>query len=245
MRKPIFIMLVLLVMTSFTRGKNSDPLFEKKLSKMKAAEVDTLYTGMRRSLESKRVTLKNSWKGADEAKRQKLRAEARSLLLNYFSDSLLPCWYGTEWDFNGTSSWPRKGTIACGYFVTTLLKHSGFNIQRTHLAQQASSVMIRTFCPPGKIKIISDNQTKKVFDYMALQPDGIYLLGLDNHTGFIIKENGKSDFVHSNYLSYVDKVVREPLAQSSIILANNYFMIGNLSGTDATIAKWITGEAFE
>ena len=29
-------------------------------------------------------------------------------------------WMGTPWDFSGTSQVPRKGSIACGYFVSTV-----------------------------------------------------------------------------------------------------------------------------
>jgi hypothetical protein len=174
-----------------------------------------------------------------------MTAEARNLLLDRLSDSLFVCWYGTGWDFNGTSTCPRNGTIACGYFVTTLLKQSGFVINRSFLAQQASSVLIHTFCPGEKIKTITNNQTKKVFDYMKTQADGIYLLGLDNHTGFIVKKKGETNFVHANYLSSVDQVVCEPLESSAIIRQNNFFMIGDLLHSDAMIVKWINGEKIE
>ena len=45
-------------------------------------------------------------------------------------DSIFPYWYGTEWDFNGITESPRKGEIACGYFVSTTLKHMGIRLNR-------------------------------------------------------------------------------------------------------------------
>ncbi len=220
--------------------------FENKLGKLSAAEVDTLYRSICRNLDHERAALGNEWKNASsKTKKDAVLDEARALLLSRLSDSLFVCWYGTGWDFNGTSTCPRQGNIACGYFVTTLLKHSGFLINRTHLAQVASSEMIKTFCPPEKIKIITNNQTKKLFDYIKSKPDGIFIVGLDNHTGFILKEGANIDFVHSNYDASVDKVVREPLEKSEIIKANGYFMVGDLSHSDATMEKWITGKKIE
>jgi len=177
----------------------------------------------------------------DDAKEAVL-VKARQLLLTTMSDSMFVCWYGTGWDFNGTTTSPRQGNIACGYFVTTLLKHAGFLINRSHLAQLASSEMIKTFCPPDKIKTITNNQTKKLFAYMKSKSDGIFIVGLDNHTGFIVKQGETIDFVHANYLSNVDKVIREPLEKSEIILSNGFFMVGELLYSDATITKWIKGE---
>src|SRR5688572_11801089 len=43
-------------------------------------------------------------------------------------DSMFEYWYGTRWGFYGTTPKPRQGKIACGYFVTTTLKHLGLNI---------------------------------------------------------------------------------------------------------------------
>ncbi|MFT7592013.1 MAG: hypothetical protein ACI9UJ_001942, partial [bacterium] len=51
-------------------------------------------------------------------------------------NSVFHFWYGTSWDFNGYTKTPNKGTVACGYFVSTTLKHIGFNVNRYKLAQQ-------------------------------------------------------------------------------------------------------------
>lgn len=220
--------------------------FAARLKKMKTAEVDTLYFRICRRLDHQRSELQEKWeKAGTENEKQAVLGDARSLLLEILSDSILVCWYETGWDFNGTTTCPRKGNIACGYFVTTVLKQSAFNISRNFLAQQASSVLIETFCPPEKIKTITNRQTKKVFDYMKAQQDGIFLIGLDNHTGFLVKENGKTRFVHSNYLSSVDKVVSEPLEESEIIKGNNFFVIGDLSHSNSSMEKWLNGEAIQ
>lgn len=215
--------------------------FEKKLAKMSDAEVDTTYSRICRNLVREKNKLAKAYDHAGTAaKKETVLQKARELLATTLSDSIFICWYGTGWDFNGTTTCPRSGNIACGYFITTILKQSGFNISRTFLAQQASSVMIKTFCPNEKVKIITNNQTDKLFAYMKTRSDGIFIVGLDNHTGFIIKEGEVIDFVDADY--EVDKVVREPLKESNIIMKNGYFMVGDLSHSDATMVKWLKGE---
>lgn len=105
--------------------------FEARLDKLSVVEVDSVYTGICRNLERNRKKLTGEFAKAntDDAKENVL-VKARKLLLTTLSDSLFICWYGTNWDFNGTTLSPRQGNIACGYFVTTNLLQSGFLINR-------------------------------------------------------------------------------------------------------------------
>jgi hypothetical protein len=66
------------------------------------------------------------------------------------------------------------------------------------------------------------------------------MVGLDNHTGFIIKKGNVIDFVDADY--QVDKVTREPLEKSNIIKNNGYFIVGDVSHSDETMVKWLKGE---
>jgi hypothetical protein len=218
--------------------------FEKKLDKMSDAEVDTTYVKICRNLVREKNKLAKAYENAGTStQKEKVLEKARVLFAATLSDSIFVCWYGTGWDFNGTTTCPRSGNIACGYFVTTVLKQAGFNISRTFLAQQASSVMIKAFCPNDKIKTITNHQTQKLFAYMKTRSDGIFMVGLDNHTGFIIKKGEAIDFVDADY--QVDKVTREPLEKSNIIKNNGYFMVGDLLHSDATMVKWLKGESLE
>lgn len=221
------------------KGKNT---FEAKLEKLSPAEIDTAYTHICNHLEASRKKLSTEYAKAhsDDAKENVL-VKARQLLMTTLSDSIFVCWYGTNWDFNGTTTAPRQGNIACGYFVTTTLLQSKFLIQRVFLAQQASSVLIKAFCPDDKIKTITNHQKKKVLDYLQTKPDGIFILGLDNHVGFILKNGDSLDFVHASFWPQ-HKVVRVPLASSEIFNESGYFMIGELLYSDATITKWVKGE---
>jgi hypothetical protein len=222
--------------------KKGKATFETKLNKMSATELDTTYSRICRHLEGsrKKLTIEYSKATNDDA-RENVLVKARTLLFTTLSDSIFVCWYGTNWDFNGITTSPRQGNIACGYFVTTTLLQGGFLINRVFLAQQASSVLIKAFCPDDKIKTITNHKKEKVLDYLKTKPDGIFILGLDNHVGFVLKNGDSLDFVHSSFWPQ-HKVVRVPLASSEIFNESGYFMIGELLYSDTTITKWVKGE---
>lgn len=243
----LFIGLLLLLSCSSNGKKksvhdNARATFEQQLAKKSAAEVDTTYAVLCRNLDRSRLQLKKEWnKSSDKTAREAVLAKARKLLYTTLSDSLFVCWYGTKWDFNGTTSCPRQGNIACGYFVTTVLQQAGFPLDRVYLAQQASSTMIKALCPAEKIKTVSNHQQKKLTDHLRSRPDGIFILGLDKHTGFVVKEGDSLDFVHSSFWPQ-GHVVRVPLEKSEIVKESNYYVAGELLFSDETIRKWINGE---
>jgi hypothetical protein len=68
---------------------------------------------------------------------------ARTYLMKTLKQQIFPSWYGTSWDFNGYTEKPLNGKIACGYFVTTTLKHIGFNLNRYKIAQQDAYTIMK------------------------------------------------------------------------------------------------------
>ena len=53
------------------------------------------------------------------------KKQAVDFWVNGISHHLFSQWKKTAWDFNGTATKPGDGPIACGYFVTTLLRDIG------------------------------------------------------------------------------------------------------------------------
>ncbi|MFT5513796.1 MAG: hypothetical protein ACI8SE_002206 [Bacteroidia bacterium] len=92
---------------------------------------------------------------------------AQALLYTTINAHLPSYWIGTEWDFNGTTQTPKSGNIACGYFLTTTMQQTGYEIKRVWMAQQASSVLIKAYC--SDIKIMSS--LKAVSEYLKNQKD--------------------------------------------------------------------------
>jgi len=172
--------------------------------------------------------------------RSALMAEAETLLSSAIGKNLAPFWYGTGWAFNGTTETPGVGKIACGYFVTTLLRDAGFDLPRIRMAQVASETMIRSLVSEDHIKRFSDAAIEDFSKAVRQWGPGLYVVGLDMHTGFIFCANGKVWFLHASYQPPY-QVIKEPIERSAILVASRYRVLGKLS--DPTLLrKWFLGE---
>lgn len=167
---------------------------------------------------------------------QKVLAEAGYYLADKLPNRLFPFWYGTSWDFNGTSECPLTGNIACGYFVSTTLKHAGFAVQKVKLAQQPASNIIKTVCQKGSIRVFHGNKHRQFLNYLKTQPDGLYILGLDYHVGWVHKFGSDINFIHSLCPS---GVVRENASKSSVIQLSNVHYVGCFTCNSKVIEKWV------
>ena len=157
--------------------------------------------------------------------KKKTAQEKKNYIFKFINNDIPNYWIGTPWSFNGTSREPQKGTISCGYFVTNTLTDFGFDINRTSLAQQASSVMIKKLC--RDIKYFGKRQDLEKY-LLSKDKNQVYIVGLDFHTGFITRENKETYFIHSNYIK--NKGVTKELTQTSKALnASETFMIGTLN----------------
>ena len=58
---------------------------------------------------------------------------ARASFIKLLEKDFFTIWNGTQWDFYGTTQVPQKGKIACGYFVTTVLRDMGVKIDRVNV----------------------------------------------------------------------------------------------------------------
>ncbi len=164
--------------------------------------------------------------------------EAKNYLFEIFDNNIPEYWIGTKWDFNGTTREPKIGAIACGYFITNILTDIGFEIHRTKLAQAPSSEMINNLC----VNIKRLSEFDELIKYIQQQPDNsILLIGLDFHTGFILKTKAEIFFLHSNYI-YKEGVIKEKIEKSLALKSSKSFMIGNLSENKGLITKWMTSE---
>jgi len=236
---------VVVLLASCNVASIESPGVNKTVKDMPPEEVNTYHTGIRNHLNASRLQLAAELKNTrTKAEKNEVYSKARKLLVHTMIDSMFTCWYGTEWDFNGTTTKPRIGNIACGYFVTTLIQQAGFDIPRINLAQCASSSMIDVLCPQKSIAIITKNKVAQVKEHLLAQPDGLFILGLDTHTGFIVKSGKSLEFVHSNYSFGNDGVTHESFDTCSAIQNNHYFVIGNFSQSDTTIKNWLEGTAY-
>lgn len=155
----------------------------------------------------------------------KSSVEKKAYFFNYINNDVPKYWEETIWSFNGTSQIPKNGSIACGYFVTNILSDYGFKINRIRLAQQASSVMIKELCTEIHYFATVEELEKYVLSKNEKQ---IYIVGLDFHTGFIIRDVKEVYFLHSNYIKNKG-VVKEIAKNSQALNQSKSFMIGTLN----------------
>jgi len=180
-----------------------------------------------------------SYQGGDSIKQHKSISASKNYIYTQLINTVFPSWYGTEWDYNGYSNVPKQGQIACGYFVSTTLKHIGFNLNRYKLAQQYSHGIVNTLC--NNVQMINNNDTTKLFKYINSKPNQLYVVGLDNHVGFISKETDGIYFIHSSYIEPV-AVIKEKASNSEALLSSNLFVLGHFSDNDIVIAAWLSDE---
>lgn len=170
------------------------------------------------------------WQGMTLEKKQHLFTQV-------MADSILPYWLGTPWGFYGTSETPGQGQIACGYFVTTTLRDAGLALQRTKLAQCASEQMIGTLVQRAHIQRFSHVPLADFVMAIKKQGYGLYIIGLDSHTGFLYHNGQELYFIHASYIGA--KVVTKELAGSSVILqASRYRVTGKISADAVALDKW-------
>jgi hypothetical protein len=151
---------------------------------------------------------------------------------------VFPFWYGTPWAFSGTSEAPQSGQIACGYFVTTTLRDAGLPIERVKLAQAASETMIRQLVDKRWISHHSNRPLTEFSTDLTKAGSGLYIIGLDNHTGFIAVSSNEQWLIHSSG-AYPFCVVKERVVEADILAASNYRVLGKISADKALLRRWL------
>jgi hypothetical protein len=174
------------------------------------------------------------------AEREKVEHDARTILERTVPE-MMRCWLGTPWDFNGTAAKPGGGRIACGYFVATVLKDAGFQVDRYQLAQQPSGNIMRSFLAKDSCALT----VGKPYDVFAAEIEkaepGIYLLGLDTHVGFLVVGADGFRMIHSSG-SRPWCVVDEGRAEAHVLQRSNWRMIGNLTADPKVLRRWLKAE---
>ena len=202
-------------------------------------DARSAYASTTAKLEAKRRTLASRYVAAKHmSERHDLQQEAREAVLTAITTKYFSAWSGTPWDFNGTSQVPGQGSIACGYFVTTLVSHAGFRIARAHLAQQVSELIVKTLAPSSSTWRFRKGDPNVVIRKVKDEGEGLYVVGLDNHVGFLWNDAGLVKFCHASYVG--TKVAGCERADTSAAFASNYHVVGRLL-TPKMMSAWLTG----
>lgn len=201
-----------------------------------ATTPDAGYSGARDALEATRLDLAR--RAPAEA-----RAHARAALLGFLERQAFPAWAGTPWDFNGTSTTPGEGKIACGYLVSTVLLHAGFKVERVRLAQQASANIVATLARgTAVVRFTPRDNADALAQIRARFGDGLYVVGFDYHVGFLRLDGERAEFCHSSFIAPGSVVCEAPVPTGAF--ASRLYVVADALN-DRVVDDWLAGRAIK
>lgn len=200
------------------------------------------YTEFKQTCINTRLALNRQYGRLNDSLKPAFLDSVGNLWADLIMNGGFPFWQGTPWTFEGHTPTPQLGTVACGYLVSTLLRHSDIKINRYKLAQLAATDGARSLLGNKNIPPLLDyNQAWKTIDTLSA---GLYKVGLANHVGFLWVKDGETYFVHSNFIEF-EGVICEYAKCSAAFNASTVFQIVPLSGNHFLIDKWLRGAQFE
>lgn len=154
-------------------------------------------------------------------------------------------WVGTRWSFQGTARRPHEPRgIACGYFVATVLEAAGLRLESRVRFGQATARAIQTALVPSPAahhRFFSIPPLELERRVRALG-DGLYVIGLDVHVGFVVVRDDAVRLLHASYTGQ-RIVVDEPLG-TAVAIENSRkagYFVTSLTADDALARMWMDG----
>ncbi len=218
------------------------PIKDFQYTRYRPSILAQSYEGNIREVDVHRRRLAKALQRADKETDIRQIFEDASYLFNQaLTQHLLPKWYGTLWDFYGHCERPQEGFIACGYLVSTNLKHVGVNINRYTLAQQWPINMVQSLVKEKDIQhVYSRSRSVGVLEDLGY---GLYIVGLDKHVGFIRYDERGMFFIHSNYTGN-QSVLAESIRSSLAYTQTQNYYLAKLSDNREFLTKWLRGKRF-
>lgn len=210
-------------------------------AKAQSAPDPERYEFLKTELEQKRLHLAKRYAAARTANEiSRVHTEARETLEEDLP-KLMRCWLGTPWDFSGTSQIPGEGKIACGYYVSTVMRDAGFQVERIPLAQQPSQNIIETFIPRPQMHVRAGMNYHKFLAEVTQRGPGVRIVGLDKHVAFlVVTGDGDIRFIHSSG-GAAKSVVDQNRQDATTLQRSRYRVTGNITGSDEVVHEWLMG----
>lgn len=212
-----------------------------KVAEEKEVPDPIRYEALIRELEAKRIALAERYAGARTAVEISNVIRDCQETLETTLPEMMRCWLGTPWDYHGTCQKPGSGKIACGYFVSTVLRDAGFRVERFKLAQQPSQRIINTFLPRENIHVRAGLDYERFLKEVISRGPGLRIVGLDKHVAFlVVTESEEVRFIHSSGAPPYC-VVDEDRATANSLRNSRYRVTGNLTRNPELIHGWLAG----
>lgn len=201
---------------------------------------ESTYQNEKRKIREVRVLLKQRYLLIKDSVNKSQFLDSVSIVFsNLLLNNIVPHWYGTPWDFDGYTSVPNQGEIACGYFVSTTLNHMSLNLNRYHLARQNPLNEARSIAIDSNSVFVFSSDTYSLNNkFFKSFKSGLYFVGLDSHVGYLYVYNKEAFFLHSNYIE--DRVMIESIDSSEAFDSYNYDIV-KITGNKLLMKKWVLG----
>jgi hypothetical protein len=156
---------------------------------------------------------------------------------------------GTPWGLgrNSTSTRPHQDgmTVGCSYFVTSVLLNAGLRLDNRYRFAQAPALHIQRSLAPRRADLhrFLSIPAADLRDRIARLGNGLYVIGLNNHVGFVVVNGGEVRFVHASYTE-PQNVRDEALVSSAAIAASRKagYFVTPVFQDDRLIDYWLTGK---
>jgi hypothetical protein len=178
--------------------------------------------------------------------RAAIRSEARRYVVETLVSQVFPAWMGmpSGGGPQATASLPHQPGmyISCSYFLTAALQNAGLVLEsRARFAQAPAAWIERALLPPGgQIHRYGNLAAGELERKLVGLGEGLYVVGLDIHVGFIVVRDGHAFFVHSSYTP-PGTVVNEPVVSSMAIALSRRkgYWVSPLFQDDRIIDMWL------
>jgi hypothetical protein len=218
-----------------------DSLTALKLEIKLWAEGD--YNKAKQKIKEKREQFFTAFKNTNDTTKAKILDDAGSYLFDNLLNKIIPFWYHTPWNLSGYSDFPQEGTVGCSYFISNTLVACGFNLNRYRLAQTDPIAGSRSLTfTDSVVKYRNDGNIEHLNQkILKNHSDGLYIIGLDIHIGYLLIYKSKLYFIHSAYY-YPNRVCMEYFEKSPGISSSSTFCITPITNNKKLIEKWILNE---
>ncbi|MFV0537487.1 MAG: hypothetical protein ACK5M3_08945 [Dysgonomonas sp.] len=233
MKQGFTILILFLLLSCSSKSQEQQTIVEQE-EQPKVEELKP-YAELKKEALEKRDSFREAYNKSNKQDQDSIVSEAQKYLLT-ISQDFFKAWYNTPWTFHGHSQTPKEGSIACGYFVTTTLRDMGFNIPRVKWAQQTSEYLVKKVSTD--IKRFYKRPMSEIVDDIKTRGEGLYIVGLDSHVGYIYYRDGNMAFVHANYYRPKIGVMSEPLIGRNPLNDSKYKIIGKIFNKEM-VRNWI------
>ena len=211
------------------------------------------YRASMEQLEARRVELGERYAAASsKSQRTAVREEAREVVIGAIVDEIIPAWKGKPWTMAAIDDGLRpdardpfedKG-VSCSWFVVSVLENAGLRLSTARRFAGTIAVHLQHALSPGKgdIHRFWNTTPRELEGKLAALGDGLYVVGLNCHVGFIHVSGGEARFMHSSYVEPYRVVVEDLTTSPAIAYSQDAgYVVSPLFEDVRLIDHWLTG----